>query len=447
MRPNVLYIFADQWRAQATGYAGDPNVRTPNLDRLAGESIDFHRAVSGTPVCTPARATLLTGQYALTHGVFVNDVRLDPEARTLGKVFKEAGYRTAYVGKWHLDGQERSAFIPEERQHGFDYWKALDCTHDYNDSKYFEDNDPAPRKWDGYDAFAQAEDVISYLKSHDGSAPFFLTLSFGPPHDPYHTAPEAFRALYDPAAIELRPNVPEEQADYWREQLAGYYAHCSALDHAIGRVVETLDELGLADDTILVVSSDHGDMLGSHGAKDKQQPYDESIRIPLLLRWPRRFGRAGRKDGASIDVIDHMPTLLGLAGAPIPESVEGRDFSGYLADGSAGFRADEALLACPHPFGQWNRDEGGREFRGVRTERYTYVRDLDGPWLLFDNANDPYQTINRVDDPACRSVREALEERLRALLDARGDGFRPGMEYIREWGYPVDATGTVPYSW
>ena len=136
-KPNIVVVLADQWRAQAFGFAGDPNVQTPNFDRLAGESVRFVNAVAGMPVCSPTRASLLTGQRPLTHGVFLNDVPLNPDAVTLPKVLKSAGYDTAAIGKWHIDGHGRSAFIPPERRQGFDYWKVLECTHNYTDSIYY----------------------------------------------------------------------------------------------------------------------------------------------------------------------------------------------------------------------------------------------------------------------------------------------------------------------
>lgn len=132
--PNIIFIMADQWRAQATGYAGDKNVITPNLDQLASVSLNIKNAVSGMPVCTPYRASLLTGQYPLTNGVFMNDIMLDTNKLTIAKVYKRNGYNTGYIGKWHIDGHGRNTYIPESRRQGFDYWKALECTHDYNKS-------------------------------------------------------------------------------------------------------------------------------------------------------------------------------------------------------------------------------------------------------------------------------------------------------------------------
>ncbi|MEN9363122.1 MAG: Cerebroside-sulfatase, partial [Bacteroidota bacterium] len=190
-KPNILYILVDQWRAQSAGYAGNKDVHTPALDRLASQSMNLTHAVSGMPVCSPHRASFLTGQYPLTHGVFMNDVLLDSNRMTLGKVYKSAGYQTAYWGKWHVDGHGRSSYIPVTRQQGFDDWKALECTHDYNHSAYYEGNSPVKKVWESYDAIAQTQDVCRYLtRQSKSNKPFFLVLSIGSPHDPYQSAPE-----------------------------------------------------------------------------------------------------------------------------------------------------------------------------------------------------------------------------------------------------------------
>ncbi len=443
-RPNVVFVFADQWRAQATGYAGDPNVQTPHLDRLRAESADLVNAVSTCPVCSPYRGSLLTGQYALTHGVFMNDVPLRNEAASIAEAYKAAGYDTAYIGKWHLDGRGRSNFIPRERRQGFDYWKVLECTHNYNQSPYYAD---APEKlfWDGYDAIAQTRDAQQYLRDRTGERPFLLMLSWGPPHNPYETAPEEFRRMYDPDALVLRENVPDDAAAWARRDLAGYYAHCSALDACVGDLLRTLDETGLAENTVFVFTSDHGDMLGSQGQMRKQRPYDESIRVPLLLRYPAALGRAGRVIAKPFGTPDIMPTLLGLCDVPITAGVEGADHAPLLR-GEERDGDGAALIACYAPFGEWTRKSGGREYRGVRTRRHTYVRDLDGPWLLYDNEADPFQMRNLADAPSARSIQAELDAMLRQILRERGDAFLPGDRYIQQWGYPTDETGTVPYT-
>jgi arylsulfatase A-like enzyme len=443
--PNVVLVLADQWRAQATGYAGDTNVQTPNLDRLQREAVWFDHAISTVPVCCPARATILTGQRALTHGVFLNDVPLSTDAVTLAEVLQAAGYDTGYIGKWHLDGHGRSSFIPRERRQGFDYWKTLECTHNYNRSFYYADG-PEKLQWEGYDAIAQTADAQQYLRTHaHANRPFFLYLAWGPPHDPYQTAPQVYRDRYRADDLRLRPNVPEEFQPKAREMLAGYYAHCTALDDCLGQLCRTLKETGLEDNTIFVFASDHGDMLGSHGARNKQQPYDESIRVPLVIRWPAGLGTQARKLSTLVRLDDLMPTLVGLCRLPIPKSVEGLDYSAHLRGGPTP-SDDAVLISCPAPFGQWTRKQGGREYRGLRTARYTYVRDLSGPWLLFDNQTDPYQLDNLVGRPEHAALQADLDARLRRKLHDAHDDFQPAAVYIQKHGYQVDATGTVRYA-
>lgn len=443
--PNVVFVFADQWRAQATGYADDPNVRTPHLDALARESVNFTQAVSGCPVCAPYRASLMTGQYAVTHGVFLNDVELRTDAVKLAEAFAAAGYDTANIGKWHLDGHGRSAPIPPSRRLGFQHWKTLECSHDYHHSAYHDGDATNLSHWDGYDALAQTEAAADFFRHRRTDRPFLLVLSWGPPHPPYDTAPEKFRALYDPATLILRPNVPTEKAEEARQALAGYYAHCSALDECVGRLRQVLGEEGLTNDTVLVFTSDHGDMLGSQGEAQKQRPWDESVRVPFLLHAPGLPGfRPGPTD-AAIDAPDIMPTLLSLCGLPIPPSVEGKDFSPAIR-GEPVPDGDEALLMCPHPFGQWSAvRHGGREYRGLRSRHHTYVRALDGPWLLYDNEADPYQMTNRVQDPAWADLLCELDARLHRRLQEIEDPFAAGEYYLKKWNYTVGENGAVAY--
>jgi len=448
-QPNVVFVFADQWRAQSTGYAGCPDVQTPNLDALSRQSVQFTQAISGCPVCTPYRASLLTGQRPLTHGLFLNDLLLSDDAVSIAQAFAGAGYDTAYIGKWHVDGHGRRSFIPPERRQGFQHWRVLECTHDYNSSDYFADTDER-LWWDGYDAAAQTREAQRYIREHDDGQPFFLVLSWGPPHevippgpphDPYAFAPEEFQALYNADDLHVRPNVPDEH-ERVRRDLAGYYAHCSALDAYVGDLLATLDEAGLADDTVFVFTSDHGDLIGAHGFCGKQQPWDESIQVPFLLRWPGGLGAAAHTADALLDAPDIMPTLLGLCEIDIPDTVEGTDLSPAVRDeGPAG--DDAVLLACHSPSGQYRRNWGGREFRGVRTRRHTYVRDLDGPWLMFDNETDPYQLENLVGNPEHTALQAELESVLTRMLAAQNDEFLPGPDYIARRGYVVDGGGTV----
>ncbi len=442
---NVVFIIADQWRAQAFGFAGDPNVKTPNLDRFEGECVNFTQAVAGMPVCSPTRASLLTGQRPQTHGIFLNDVPLDPGAVTIAKEFKAAGYETGCIGKWHVDAHGRSSYIPPERRQGFDYWKVCECTHSYNNSLYYADG-PERLKWDGYDATAQTRDAQTYLQDHAASAkPFLLWLAWGPPHNPYGIAPEKYRAMYSPEKIELRGNVPADARDAARKDLAGYYAHCSALDDCIGDLLRTLQETHLTERTIVVFTADHGDMLESQGQQRKQRPWEEAARVPMLFHLPAALGIQQRRVDGTINTEDVMPTLLSLCGRPIPKSVEGFDFSGYMR-GGADPSGGATIVRCISPFGEFTRPKGGREYREIRTAHYSYARDLDGPWLLYDNEKDPWQMDNLAGKPEHAKIQADLDARLKRKLDEQHDEFRPGAEYIAKWGYKVDASGTAPYA-
>ncbi len=445
--PNVLILLTDQWRAQATGYAGDPNAQTPHLDSLAAMSVNFKNAVSGMPVCSPFRASLLTGQRPLTHGVFMNDVQLDTNAVTMGKIFSKAGYDTGYIGKWHLDGHGRLQFIPPgARRQGFDFWRGNECTHNYNESVYYENDDPNRKIWEDYDTFKQTDAAIRFMNNQkESDSPFLMIVSYGTPHAPYHTAPEEYRNRFDPDKIILHENVPDSLKMRAKKDLAGYYAHISALDDMVGKVIENLKESGQLENTILVFTSDHGDLLGSHGAYKKQQPYEESARVPMLFYIPEKLKIAVEEKDALMNSEDILPTILGLCNIPIPNSVEGINYRPYLEGKEQLGKA--ALLTCVQPFGQWNKVEhGGREYRAIKTKQYTYARDLKGAWLLFDNEKDPYQMNNLVDQAQYASLQNDLDKQLSERLRETGDEFLPGMDYIEKWGYPVDETGTVPYT-
>jgi arylsulfatase A-like enzyme len=438
-RPNVLIVLADEWRAQSTGYNGDRNVSTPVLDLLAAQSVNFTNAISGCPVCCPYRASLLTGQYPLTNGVFVNDVELKPNGPTLAETFRGAGYRTGFIGKWHVYGSpdgnygRRLEFIPPEKHLGFDYWKACECTHEYNHSLYYEGNDPTPKYWPGYDAIAQTEDACRFIEQRPSADPFLLVLSLGPPHFPYATAPERYQEMYRNREITLRRNVPSNRRKEAADILRGYYAHMTALDDCLDRILKTLDRSGAADDTILVFTSDHGDMMLSQGLTTKLYPWDESIRVPLLVRYPRKLGRKGRKIRTPISSPDLMPTLLGMCGLTIPGSVEGSDFSPAFFGKSSLPRDAAAFINLPVPITEARR-YGIAEYRGLRTERYTYVRSIRGPWLLYDNELDPFQMHNLCGRSEHRELQSRMDHALDGTLRHLRDDFLPASEYAKRAG-------------
>ena len=444
-RSNVVFVFADELRGQDLGYNGNRDVITPNLNKLATESINLFNTISCCPVSCPYRGSLLTGQYPLTTGVFVNDVQLNPEAQSISKVFKAAGYKTAYIGKWHLDGHGRNSFIPGDRRQGFEYWKVMECTHNYNNS-YYWDNENGKKKWDGYDAYAQTTEAIDYIKeTAKAGKQFFMVVSWGPPHTPFETAPESCKQLYRDKTLTLRPNVPSEETVKTINDLIGYYGHITALDSCIGELQIAIKEAGIEKNTIFIFTSDHGNMVNSHGFSFKQRPYEESINVPFLIKYPNGFGLKGITNDMLLNTPDIMPTLLGLCGLSIPKTVEGEDKSQSLL-GKTADTTEAVLIACYQPFGQWPRNKGGKEYRGVRTKQYSYVRDIDGPWLLFDNKNDNYQMNNLVNQPEYETIQKELDKKLSRLLLKTHDTFRPGMEYIKKWGYVVDETESIPYN-
>jgi len=447
--PNVVFVFADQLRAQSVGFMGNRQVRTPVLDATAAQGIVFDHAVSCCPVCTPYRATLLTGRYPLSNGMVLNDVLLPPDEVSIADVLKRAGYATGYVGKWHLDGPRRGGFTPPgPRRQGFDYWAVANCTHNYMHSHYYRD-EPVPIFIEGYDADGHTDLAIEFIRRQSVEKPFCLFVSWGPPHDPYQLMPDEYK-VYEPAEVELSPNRTQDTREErgprgvadsvgCREDIAGYYSHTTALDRCFGRILRALDEAGMSDDTILVFTSDHGDMLGSQGVGKKQRPWDESIRVPFLLRYPRAVP-AGRRTPALLNSVDLMQTLLGLAGVEAPATCEGTDLS-HVMRGEAGPTPSSAFLQHCCTFAD-ARDVP--EWRGIRSKRYTYIRTRSGPWLLYDNQNDPYQLENRASDPTVRALQSELDEELNAWLAHCDDDFAPRDAYWERFGYTVDEWKQAP---
>ncbi len=368
-KPNLLFIYCDQMRGQAMGCAGNTQVRTPYLDRLASQGVMFTNAIANCPVCTPNRGVLLTGKYPLSHKAVANDVPLPPDDASWGNVLRDAGYRTGYIGKWHLDGVPRDRFTPPgRRRHGFDYWAVWNCSHAYFNAKYFRD-DPEPIHIDGYEPDHQTDLAIDFLRGRSDQ-PFFLIISWGTPHAPYQEVPEEYRRLYDPDKLELRPNC----ADPDRRALADYYAAITALDHNVGRLMDALDEMDVERNTIVVFTSDHGDMLWSQGQIKKERPWEESILVPFIVRWPDAVPE-GKSHDALLSTVDVMPSLLSLMGVSVPQGVEGTDLSAAMR-GEPCYGPVSAFLTIPVTVDQAVA-AGIGEWRGVRTKRYTYARWWD----------------------------------------------------------------------
>ena len=435
---NVIWILGDQHRGQATAYNLDPNALTPNLDNLATAGVNFAQAVSGFPLCCPARGSFLTGRYP-HHMVPGHEYPLPADARTIAHVFNDAGYHTAYFGKWHLDGfHERGGraamhIVPPEHRGGFQQWIGYENNNSQWDTWVHggSGEQSGPHRLPGFETDALTDLLLEYLRqagkdrARGDATPFFAVLSVQPPHDPYQ-APEAFRRPFTPAGIQLRPNVPAVPriVERARRELAGYYAMIANLDWNVGRIVDVLRDTGLMDSTHLMFFSDHGDMHGSHGQFRKTGPYNESIRIPLLISGEQSFYH-GRKTGVSPILFNHVdmaPTTLGLTGIAPPAWMEGTDFSGHRLAGHPVKIPDSAYLQCVVPTG--HHDSVDRPWRGVVTgDCWKYVAFEGVPWLLFNLNEDPFEQVNLAHNARYAPERRRLNDRLGQWIADTGDTF------------------------
>lgn len=430
-RPNILFILPDQMRAQALGCMGNADVKTPNIDRLAAEGLLFKQTFANTPVCCPARANLLTGKYAHRNGMVANDLRLRESETTLAELLKAAGYRTGFVGKWHLDGGPREpGFVPPgERRQGFDFWAAHECSHRHFDNHYFRD-DATPIKLGKFEAEGWTDIAVEFLRQTKAQ-PFFLMLQMGPPHDPYK-APPQYEALYDPLKLMMRPNWVEGTRLGSRQDIASYYAQITAIDDQVGRLLQTLKDLQLDESTIVVFTSDHGDMLGSQGLRLKRKPWEESIRVPGIIRYPRRI-KAGQQTDAILTHVDFAPTLLSFCGLKPLRTMQGTDLSRLML-GQTQRASDSAFFQI---FGPYDGDETSAGWRGVRTAQYMYARQRKQPWVLYDLVRDPYEQSNLAADPAYTQLRNAMEQRLATWMKRIGD------DWSNDWTEPVEDNGRL----
>ena len=445
-RANVIWIFGDQHRGQAQGHMGDPNLATPCIDRLADEGVTFTRAVAGNPWCTPFRACLLTGRYP-HHTCVQTPQLLDPSIPTIAHPFNEAGYETAYFGKWHLDGwpedRGRSALhiVPPERRGGFETWIGYENNNSQWDCwvhGHRADGGEVPlHRLGGYETDALTDMLIEFLCARaDGDAvpptgpdrPFFAVLSVQPPHDPY-LAPEEFMAGHSPAEVELRPNVPpvahvQERA---RRDLAGYYAMIENLDYNLGRVRDCLAAMGLYDNTHVMFFSDHGDMHGSHGRFRKNQPYEEAISIPFILGGlsPYYDNRSERIDDAVVNHVDIAPTTLGLCGIDVPEGMVGFDYSGCRRkDRSVPLSGQPDSAYLQHCVRKLHSDGIDRTWRGIVTrDGWKYVCLEHQPHPMVDLNEDPYELNNLAFNTRYVAERKKLQDRLAQWIADTGDEF------------------------
>ncbi|MDY7010605.1 MAG: sulfatase, partial [Planctomycetota bacterium] len=423
--PNLLYILADQLRLHSCGFMGDARAMTPNLDRLAGTGANFINATSIQPLCGPYRASLMTGCYLTTNGYVMNELSARTDMPTLAGTLTEHGYRCAYVGKWHLYSTQTKThenvaelvanpanhFVPPgpDRMGFDDYWAAYNFNHDYYKGFYYK-NEFQRIDIEGYEPDAMTDLAVAYLrKAKQNDQPFCLFVSYGTPHQPWtqENVPEEWLARFRDIDFPPPPSYREGSGRYihawfdeqwWQNNVKPnllqwqriYYAMTANLDWNVGRLLKRLDDLGLAEDTIVVFTSDHGDLFGAHGRVQKNIFYDEAARVPLLISQPG-IVPTGYTSDVCLNTPDIMPTLLSLMDAPIPDSVEGMDLA-HCVLGRPGPEPKAAFLQRMGPSVDW---DDGFEWRALRDKRYTYALQRAGRReFLFDNRRDPHQMRN-----------------------------------------------------
>ena len=440
-RPNVLWLFADQLRHHALACNGDPNARTPALDRLAAEGVACDLAVSQCPVCMPFRAGLVTGQYGHVNGLRVHGDLLAPGCRTVAHAFRDAGYRTSYVGKLHLASTNSNwttgdeFWIHPDLRAGFQDFFGFDLSNHYYNTHYCTGDECRGFKIEGHQTDGLTDLSLKYLAEAaiPSGQPWFHVISYEAPHPgggngrnrymPF-PAPHEYEALFDPHALHLRGNVPDPQDDAVRRKTAGYYAMLAHLDCNVARILALLEKQRQKDNTLIAFFSDHGEMLGSHNRFDKEVAYDEAVRIPLVLRLPGTIPAGTRYTGA-VSGIDIYPTCAALCGVPAFPEVQGMDLSATICGRNGPDRA-EVLIQW---LGKTRYGWGDYPYRAIRTARYTYcvsssdVNERNGGHfrLLFDNEQDEYQLRNLFGKPEAIAVQRALHAQLCRAIEASGE--------------------------
>jgi arylsulfatase A-like enzyme len=406
-KPNVIVFFTDQQRWDTTGVHGNPLELTPNFDRLAMEGIHCFNAFTCQPVCAPARSCLQTGKYATNTGVYRNAITLGKEQKTLAHYFKEGGYTTGYIGKWHLASADP---VPRHEQGEYDYWlgaKSLEHTSQpYNTIVY--DKDGKEVFLPGYRVDALTDAAIRYISDQKDN-PFFLFTSFLEPHHQNHVddypPPPGYRERYTGRWI---PGDLAALGGTSAQHLGGYFGMVKRLDEALGRLTDALESMGILDNTIILFTTDHGNHFKTRNSEYNRSCHEASIRIPMALRGPGLNG--GGRINDLVSLVDMPPTLLDAAGLPIPKDMEGRS----ILDGRKGWPDDVFIQISESQVG-----------RAVRTKRWKYgvtALNIDG-WsqsdadvyteqYLYDLEYDPHEQVNLIEYASHKEVTKRMRERL-----------------------------------
>ncbi|MBP1963099.1 sulfatase family protein [Paenibacillus aceris] len=456
-RPNILYIMSDDHAAHAMSCYGSKINQTPNLDRIANEGMRFDNCFCTNALCTPSRASILTGTYNHINGVRTLDSQLDGRGITFPKLLQQAGYQTAIIGKWHLG---HGGFSDPT---GFDYWNILPGQGAYHDPEFIEMGEE--KTVPGYVTDLITDYSLQWMKQRDENKPFLLMCHHKAPHDKfeYHPKhahlyenidipePETFYDDYanrSDAAKEatckiadmdrhLTETAPEhltgEVRKKWNYQkfIKDYLRCIASIDENVGRLLDYLDEQGLADNTIVVYTSDQGFFLGDHGWYDKRFMYEESLRMPFLMRYPQEIKRSTLNSSMVLNV-DFAPMLLDCAGVEIPVTMQGRSFRTMFKEQVP----PEWRQSMYYRYWMHLAHFHIKAHYGMRTDRYKLIYyyaealgvegaiDETKPteWELFDLERDPYELLNVYDHPDYRdTVRELKEELIRLRQEVKDD--------------------------
>ena len=449
--PNLLFIFPDQMRGQAMGFLNEEPVQTPKLDQFASQGLVLNNASATYPVCSPFRAMLMTGKYPHANKVIGNctsktaplNVQLQESDRCWSDILYDMGYSLGYIGKWHLDSPHEpyincrnnegeikwNEWCPPNRRHGFDFWYSYG-TYDYHNRPMYWHDDAQRSDFHYVDQWGpehEADLAIKYLRNENGAyrdsdRPFGLVVAMNPPHMPYEFVPERYVRQYaDLSDDELctRPNIPPagtHWGDYYRQHIRNYYAMITGVDNQFGRILEALDDAGLADNTIVVFTSDHGNCLGIHNMISKNNHYEESVRVPFLIRWSGVI--PPRSDDLLFSAPDIYPTLMELMGfrEKIPGEIQGTSYAEL-------FRGTDQLRPLTQLCLRVMPEKPDYGWRAVRTHTHTFVvirqPGKEEQLLLYNNEEDPYQLKNIAPDSAELVAHYA--DKLVRLLRETGD--------------------------
>lgn len=446
-KKNLIYIFADQWRYHALGATGEDCVVTPNFDKFSRNSIKFENAISTYPLCSPHRAALQTGKYPLSCGFWTNcktglslSPTLSSKEITITDVLKENNYDTAYIGKWHLDSSDLNYFKnpksgsinwdaytpPGERRHNIDYWYSYGAMDNHLHPHYWKDTSSKIEPGEIWSAKHETDVMLDYFDSRKSDNPFCTFLSWNPPHPPYDKVPKTYKKYYS-NETPYRDNVPEQlrKDEKYNTIREDYFAAITGIDEQFGRIYKYLEDNNLIDDTIIVLSADHGDCMGSHNLYGKNVWYEESIRIPLYIKDPSLSNLDGTSCDNMIESCDHMPLLLDLLDVKIPNTVEGVSVKRNLTKESSNEKEYAFLCMLPgmpdlvEPFKKLGLDSMCYGFRGLRSKTFTYVIDngikpgIQQKRYYYDLETDPYQ-MNPIElnnsDSICKKLDPILKE-------------------------------------